>query len=114
MNSPHQIDYDNLPAARANDSVAARNCVSFCERDFLTQAKIPPLHKVLPPALIMPDQGLIDFSKELGVAWPATMPDLLAGNVMVAAGDTTRLPSRGSSAAASHRRKNSADQRFRR
>ncbi|HAC33216.1 MAG TPA: hypothetical protein DCF45_01725 [Gammaproteobacteria bacterium] len=91
MTSPHQIDYDNLPAARANDSVAARNGVSFCERDFLTQAKIPPLHKVLPPALIMPDQGLIDFSKELGVAWPATMPDLLAGNVMVAAGDTTRI-----------------------
>ena len=48
---------------------------------------------------MMPEQGLIDFSKELGVEWPATMPDLLAGNVMIAAGDTTRIGD-GSSALA--------------
>ncbi|MBL4621223.1 MAG: hypothetical protein JKY89_02385 [Immundisolibacteraceae bacterium] len=91
MSQPHQIDYNNLPAARENSSAAAKQAVSFCERDFLTMAKVPPLHKVLPSALIMPEEGLIDFSKELELDWPATIPDLLAGNSKLAAGESTAL-----------------------
>ncbi len=88
MNQPHQIDYDNLPTGRANDSAAVRQAVGLNEYEFLTVAKEPPLHEVLPPAVMMPEEGLVDFSKELGVGWPATMPNLLAGNVKLSAGES--------------------------
>jgi len=88
MSQPHQIDYNNLSTARDNKSAAVKQGVSLCERDFLTLAKVPPLHKVLPPAVMMPESGLVDFSKELGLRWPATMPSLLAGNVKLTAGET--------------------------
>ena len=91
MSQPHQINYDNLPPARGTNSAAAKQAVSFCERDFLDIAKVPPLHKVLPPAVIMPEDGLIDFSEELNLDWPATMPDLLAGNSKLAAGESALL-----------------------
>ncbi len=89
MNKPHQIDYDHLGPARANSSVAASQAVGYCERDFLNVAKVPPLHKVLPPAIMMPESGLVDFSKELGLDWPATMPNLLAGNNKLGTGEST-------------------------
>ena len=37
----------------------------------------------------MPESGLVDFSKELGLDWPATMPNLLAGNNKLGAGEST-------------------------
>lgn len=89
MNQPHQIDYNNLPGPRANQGAAVKQGVSLSERDFLSVAKVPPLHQVLPPAVIMPESGVVDFSKELGVSWPATMPDLLAGNVKLSANEST-------------------------
>ena len=89
MSQPHQIDYNHLPPARATQSSAAQQSVSLCERDFLTLAKVPPLHKVLPPAVMMPESGIIDFSQELGLSYPATMPNLLAGNVKLAAGESS-------------------------
>ncbi|RLA13471.1 MAG: hypothetical protein DRQ52_06175 [Gammaproteobacteria bacterium] len=88
MSQPHQIDYNHLPEPRANNGAAVKQSVGLSERDFLTLAKVPPLHKVLPPAVMMPESGLVDFSKELGLSYPATMPNLLAGNVKLAAGET--------------------------
>lgn len=88
MSQPHQINYDNLAPPRENQSTAVRQGVGLCERDFLALAKVPPLHKVLPPAVMMPESGVVDFSKELGLNWPATMPNLLAGNEKLSAGET--------------------------
>lgn len=86
MSRPHHIDYQNLPEPRNNSGRAVARGVSLSEHDFLSLTRAPALHEVLPPAVMMPDEGLVNFNKELDVSWPATIPDLLVGNVKLTAG----------------------------
>ena len=91
MTSPHQIDYENLPPVRRENNVAIQRAVSLSERELLAITQTPPLNEALVPVVMMPESGLIDFGKELGLRWPATLPDLLAGSVSLAAGDSRVL-----------------------
>ncbi|HEX2795446.1 MAG TPA: hypothetical protein VHN38_00025 [Immundisolibacter sp.] len=82
----HAIAYRNagpLPAA----TPAAARALYLSERDFMGAALPTPIEKVLPAAAMAPQDGPLDFSAQLGLPYPATLPALLAG--------THALPAQG-------------------
>lgn len=83
----HAIDYRHAPAAPATSPAAGR-ALYLSERDFMGAASPKPIEKVLPAAVMAPRDGPIDFSAELGLPYPATLPALLAGTHAVGPGDS--------------------------
>lgn len=83
----HTIAYRNTPPAPA-PTAAADRALYLSERDFMGAALPKPIEKVLPPAVMAPQDGPIDFSTELGLPYPATLPALLAGTHAVSPGVT--------------------------
>ena len=81
----HAIDYRHAAPAPEGTSAAAR-ALYLTERDFMGAALPKPIEKVLPPAVMAPQDGPIDFSAELGLPYPATLPAMLAGTHAVKAG----------------------------
>lgn len=81
----HAIDYRHAAAAPA-PTPAAQRALYLTERDFMGAALPQPIEKVLPPAVMAPQDGPIDFSAALGLPYPATLPALLAGTQAVKAG----------------------------
>ena len=84
-----EIDYANLDARKKPLTDAAARAVMLSEKDFIGAAVSKPLEEVLPPAVQMPDSGLVDFSEQLGLAYPATMPCLLAGTTRLSSGESS-------------------------
>lgn len=78
MNAPHTIAYRSVPRP-AGDTAAARRATYLCERDFVPAAMPLPIEQVIPLAVPAPHDGPIDFSPQLHLPWPATLPALLAG-----------------------------------
>ncbi len=74
----HAIAYRNTAPAPASTPAAAR-ALYLSERDFMGAALPKPIEKVLPAAAMAPQDGPLDFSAELGLPYPATLPALLAG-----------------------------------
>ena len=91
MSQAHAIDYRTVPQKNRLDTPAARRAVCFSERDFLGAALPPAIEKVLPAAVRTERDGLLDFSDQLGVPWPATLPTLLSGTRDLAAAGTQTL-----------------------
>jgi gentisate 1,2-dioxygenase len=83
----HAIDYRHAPAAPAASPAAGR-ALYLSERDFMGAALPKPIEKVLPAAVMAPQDGPIDFSAELGLPYPATLPAMLAGTHAVGPGDS--------------------------
>ena len=83
----HTIAYRNTPPVSAPTPAAAR-ALYLSERDFMGAALPKPIEKVLPPAVMAPQDGPIDFSAELGLSYPATLPALLAGTHAIRPGAT--------------------------
>lgn len=83
----HAIDYRHAPAAPAASPAAGR-ALYLSERDFMGAALPKPIEKVLPAAVMAPRDGPIDFSAELGLPYPATLPAMLAGTHAVGPGDS--------------------------
>lgn len=84
----HAIAYRNagpLPAA----TPAAARALYLSERDFMGAALPTPIEKVLPAAAMAPHDGPLDFSAQLGLPYPATLPALLAGTHALPAQGTT-------------------------
>lgn len=81
----HAIDYRRAAPAPA-PTPAAERALYLTERDFMGAALPKPIEKVLPPAVMAPHDGPIDFSAALGLPYPATLPALLAGTRAVKAG----------------------------
>ena len=82
----HTIAYRNAAPAPATTAAAAR-ALYLSERDFMGAALPRPIEQVLPAAAMAPQNGMLDFSFELGLPYPATLPALLAG--------THALPAQG-------------------
>ena len=82
-----EIDYTNLADRKSPLTGAAVRAVMLSEKDFIHAAVSKPLHEVLPAAVQMPESGLVDFSEELGLSYPATMPCLLAGTTRLGGGE---------------------------
>lgn len=82
---PHAIAYrtaDTLPAG----TPAAARALYLSEYDFMGSALPKPIEQVLPAAAPAPRHGPLDFSAELGLPYPATLPALLAGVIALAPG----------------------------
>lgn len=80
----HQIAYRSAPIAAATP--ATERALFLSERDFMGAALPQPIERVLPPAVMAPHDGPIDFSEPLGLPYPATLPALLAGTHAVKPG----------------------------
>lgn len=74
----HAIAYRNAAPAPAATPAAAR-ALYLSERDFMSAALPQAIEKVLPVAAMAPQDGPLDFSAQLGLPYPATLPALLAG-----------------------------------
>jgi len=80
----HTFTYRNAAPAPATTAAAAR-ALYLSERDFMGAALPKPIEKVLPAAAMAPRDGMLDFSTELDLPYPATLPALLAGTHALAA-----------------------------
>lgn len=81
----HQIAYRSTSPTAATP--ATERALFLSERDFMGAALPQPLETILPPAVMAPQDGPIDFSDRLGLPYPATLPALLAGTCAVGPGD---------------------------
>jgi gentisate 1,2-dioxygenase len=97
MNAPHAIAYRSRPEP-SHATPAAERATYLSERDFGAAALPRPIEQALPLAAPAPEDGVLDFSRELGLSWPATLPALLAGTRSLAAGTQAPLAEHAGSA----------------
>lgn len=89
----HQIDYAASAGVKRQLGRAAERAVMMTERDFVGVAMPKPIETALPAAVMAPDDGMINFQRELGLSYPATLPSLLVSCARLAAGETRLLDS---------------------
>lgn len=94
----HDINYVNPPHRNRPLTEAAKRAVFLSERDFIKAAVAKPLHEILPAAVQMEESALVDFSRELGLSYPATMPCLLAGTTKLESGQSGEIAAKAGAA----------------
>lgn len=95
MNAVNDIRYQSVHAAMpGQESPAQRRARYYSEHDFLKAVIPPAIAESVPLASPAPDDGLVDFSQQLGLDYPATLPTLLAATQALTPGESRELASR--------------------